>query len=94
MDYEIFDFLKHYRSVARLIKVPITDPKPQAIAEFEQGTPVEAFEALFLPYQRPYAANPHVIHVVQSLASLYTNDVGTTATNTYLSGLRDLAKLS
>lgn len=81
-------------SITRLIKVLNPDLKPQVIAEFEHHTVVEALEALFLPYRRPRAADCHVIHVVQSLASIYTNDAGTTATNTYLSGLRDLAKLS
>lgn len=39
-------------------------------------------------------SKPDIIHHVQSLASVYIVNVGTSATNTYLSGLKGLAKLS
>ena len=94
VDNDIFDFLKQYGSISRLINIPTTDCEPQVIVEFEYGTAVKALETGLLPLQRPCTANPYVIHHVQSLASVYTVDAGTTATNTYLSGLRDLAKLS
>lgn len=94
VDNEIFDLLKQYGSISRIIKVPSTDPETQAIAEFENSAAVKALEADVLPCRRPCAANPEVIHHIQSLASVYTSDAGTSATNTYLSGLKDLAKLS
>lgn len=77
-----------------IVKVPTTNPVTQATAEFEYGSAVKALETSVLPYRRPCDTKPEVIHHVQSLASVYTSDVGISATNTYLSGLKDLAKLS
>ncbi|KAM7384236.1 hypothetical protein PAMA_011534 [Pampus argenteus] len=94
VDEEIFDFLKKYGSISRVIKVPSTDPELQVIVEYEQGTAVEALEANFLPYRRTCTTDPKVVHHVQSLANVYTSSGGTAATDTYLSGLKDLAKLS
>ena len=94
VDNEVFDLLKQYGSISRIIRVPSTDSETQAIVEFEHGTAVKTLETNVLPYQRPCAANPEVIHHVQSLANVYTSDAGTSATNTYLSGLKDLADLS
>lgn len=82
VDNEIFDFLKQYGSISRIIKVPTTDPVTQAVAEFEYGSAVQALEASVLPYRKPCVAKPEVIHQVQSLASVYTSDVGTSATHT------------
>lgn len=94
VDEEIFDFLKKYGSISRIVKVPSTGPEVQVIVEYEQGTAVEVLEANFLPYRRTCTTDPNIVHHVQSLASVYTSKGGTAATNTYLSGLKDLAKLS
>lgn len=94
VDNEIFDFLKQYGSISRIIKVPTIDSETQAIAEFAHGAAVKALEDNILPYRRPCTTKSEVIYYVQSLASVYTSDAGTSATNTYLSGLKDLAKLS
>ncbi|XP_071344248.1 uncharacterized protein [Trachinotus anak] len=94
VDNEIFDFLKQYGSISRIIKIPTTDPVTQAIAEFEYGSAVKGLETTGLPCRRPCVTKSEVIHHVQSLASVYTSDVGTSATETYLSGLKDLAKMS
>lgn len=93
-DNEVFEFLKQYGSISRIIKVPTTDPVTQAIVEFEYGSAVKDLETTRLPYRRPCVAKPEVIHHVQSLASVYISDVGTSTTETYLSGLKDLAKMS
>lgn len=94
VDNEIFDFLQQYGSVSRIIKVPTTDPVTQAIVEFRNGSAIEDLETTGLPYRRPCVTEPEVIHHVQSLASIYACDVGTSVTETYLSGLKDLAKMS
>ncbi|KAK0131129.1 hypothetical protein N1851_034178 [Merluccius polli] len=94
VDNEVFEFLKQYGSISRIIKLPTTDPVTQAIVEFEYGSAVKDLETTRLPYRRPCVTKPEVIHHVQSLASVYTSDVGTSATETYLSGLKDLAKMS
>lgn len=91
---KIFDFLKQFGSIYRIIKVPTTDPITQTIVEFEYGNAVRALETSVLPYRRPCGTRPEVIHHVQSLASIYTSDMVTSATNIYISGLKDLAKLS
>lgn len=94
VDEEVFEFLKQYGSISRIIKVPTADPVTQAIVEFQHGNAVKELETSILPYRRPCVSKPEIIHHIQSLASVYTGDVGTSATTTYLSGLRDLAKLS
>lgn len=94
VDNEVFDFLSQYGSISRIIKVPTTDPVTQAIVEFEYGSAIRGLETIGLPYQRPCVTKPDVVHHVQSLASAYTRDVGASATDTYLEGLKDLAKRS
>lgn len=94
VDNEIFDFLKQYGSISRIIKVPTSDPVTQVIVEFKSGSAIRGLETTGLPYQSPCVAKPEVIHCVQSLASVYTSDVGISATDTYLSGLKELAKVS
>lgn len=94
IDEEVFIFLKQYGSFARVIEVPTTDPVTQVIAEYMSGAAVKALEENFLPYRRPCSADSQVSHFIQSLSSVYTSDAGATATDTYLSGLKNLAKLS
>lgn len=87
-DEDVFDFLKQFGSISRILDVSNT----KKIVEYESGAAVEALETL--PCQRPSDTNPSVIHHIESLASVYTTDVGSAATDTYLSGLKDIAKLS
>lgn len=94
VDKEIFDFPKQFVLTSRIIKVHSTDTVTQAIVEYEHGNAVQALKAIVLPYHRPYATKPEVIHHVQSLASVYICDGGTSSTNIYLSGLKDIEKLS
>lgn len=94
VDNKIFEFLKQFGSISRIIKVLTTDPVTQAIVEFEHGSATRALETSILPYRRPCTAKPDIFHHVQSLATVYISKVGTSATTTYIAGLKDIAKLS
>lgn len=93
-DEEVVDFLKQYGSINRIISVddPSSEFFQQAIIEFNSGSAVEALEPQ-LPYSH-VAEGSEVPYYVQSLAKVYTQTKGNTTTKTYLSELKELAKLS
>lgn len=95
LDEELFDYLKEYGSIARLI--PISDPESehyrQVIVEYTYGTAVQSLESsLLLEYKS--ISQPEILFSVNTLASIYTVKVGRTATEAYLEELRDIAELS
>lgn len=91
---EVFDFLKQFRSVARLVEVPSADKKANIIVEFQHEATVKELEKWYLPLDRACTANPQVIHRIQSLVSAYSCEVSASATVSYLTELKELAKLS
>ncbi|XP_077393810.1 uncharacterized protein LOC144031003 [Festucalex cinctus] len=95
IDEEVFDFLKQYGSIRRVIEIdnPESEFYKQAIVEFESGEAVQSLETL-LPINRPSSEDPTVIHHVKTLASVYSCTAGTGITHTFLSELKDIAKLS
>lgn len=95
VDEEVFDFLKQYGSVRRVIKIddPESEFHKQAILEFESGAAVQVLEAV-LPLDRPSSVDPLIIHHVRTLSSVYSANVGTSVTHTFLSELKGIAKLS
>lgn len=95
VDEEIIDYLKQYGSIARIIKVPepsSSTPK-QLIVEFKSGEAVEALENV-LPLDRPSDTNSEVIHHVEALSNVFSCNKGTGITHTFLSSLKNVAKLS
>ena len=90
----VFDFLKQLGPVARLIDVPSVGREVTVIVEFQHEATVKELEKLYLPLDRPCIAHPEVVHRVQSLSSVYSSEVSSSVTETYLSELRDLAKRS
>lgn len=95
VDEEIFDFLKQYGSIARIINIPepSSDIHKQVIVEFSSGTAVKALEEL-LPLSKPSDANAEIIHHVEALSSVFSCKKGTGITHTFLSELEGVAKLS
>lgn len=95
VDEEISDYLKQYGSISRVVRIdnPESEFHKQAIVEFESGEAVLNLAAM-LPLDRPSSADPKIIHHVRTLSSVYSGKAGTKVTHTFLSELRDIAKLS
>ncbi|KAL1273135.1 hypothetical protein QQF64_028997 [Cirrhinus molitorella] len=66
----------------------------QTVVEFEHGSSLTALEALPLPYRKHCQENPEIVYQIQSLAKVYSDSCGSTTTKSYLSELKQLAKLS
>ncbi len=94
-DEEVFDYLKQFGSISRSIVVSLPDSEHgnQIIVEYTYSDAVEALQGS-LPLDRPCIANPNIIHHIASLSSVYSNERGSAATSTFLSELKNLAKLS
>lgn len=94
VDEEIADYLKQYGLIARIVRIDNSESEfhKQAIVEFESGEAVQTIEAI-LPLERPSSADPKIIHHVQTLSSVYSCNAGTKVTHTFLSELKDIAKL-
>ncbi|XP_030595274.1 paraneoplastic antigen Ma3 homolog [Archocentrus centrarchus] len=90
IDNEVFDFLKQFGPVNRLVEVHTTGTV-KVIVEFQHEATAKELEKSYLPLDRPCTAKPEVIHHIQSLASAYSIESGASATATYLSELKDMA---
>lgn len=93
-DGEIYRFLEEHGPFSRVIHVSSIDPDLQntVIVEFESGLTVEKLGQL--PLYRPSPDDPHTVHCIEQLSSVYSRYVGSSLTQTYLDSLRDIAKLS
>ncbi|KAK0146798.1 Tafazzin [Merluccius polli] len=92
-DEELYDFLKQYGSIERII--PIDSPHTahsdkQTIIEYRYGTAVQSLASL-LPHTLD-TSSPANSYCIRALASVYTPVASKTATQTYLSDLREIAK--
>ena len=94
IDNEVFDFLKQFGSVARLVDVPSAGKEVKVIVEFQHEATVKELEKQCLPLHRACTANPQVVHHVQSLGSVYSSEVSASATVAYLTERKDLAQRS
>lgn len=94
VDEELFDFLKRYGSFQI---VPIESTKPEVekktFVEYTTGASVQALSPL-LPYRFSPKTRPDITYLVEALSSVYSPVVSKTATQTYLTELRDIAKLT
>lgn len=91
IDEELFDYLKQYGHISRIIKV--TEDGDQVIVEFESGAAVETLEDC-LPFDRVSDADSDIVHHVDALGSVYSSEKGTGITHSFLSELKGMAKLS
>lgn len=94
-DEEICDYLKQYGKIGRII--PIVDAESQfntqTIFEFESGEAVETLKSV-LPFERASSTLAGVTYRVKALDSVYTSAAGTDTTHTFLSELKNIAKMS
>nr|XP_055072450.1 zinc finger CCHC domain-containing protein 12-like [Misgurnus anguillicaudatus] len=93
-DEELFDFLKQYGSIERIIPIDSTHTAhsdKQVIIEYRYGTAVQALASL-LPYTLDTSSPAKYSYCIRTLASVYTPVVSKTATQTYLSELKEIAK--
>lgn len=90
----IYNVLKKHGSINRTLKVddPSSEFHLSMIIEYTYGTSLQSLGPL-LPYHHP-TDDPNVTFHVRALAGLYTKQVGSTATLSYLEELREIAKRS
>lgn len=82
VDEEVFDYLKQFLSISRLLEIPQSESEysKQAIVEYTCGDVVEILQD-DSPLHRPCVSNPIIIHHVTSLSSVYRSGVGSAAFN-------------
>lgn len=92
-DEELSDFLKQYGSIQRIIPVDFIEQEPgkQVIVEYVHGTAVQSLLPS-LPYRLDSKTENDVTFHIRALASVYTPVASKTATKTYLTELKDIAK--
>lgn len=93
-DEEVIDFLKKYGAIQRTIFVDeSSELYKNLIVEYSSGQAVEALQPL-LPYRHTLKNDPNVVYNVEALSNVFTSKLGSSATKTYLTELKELAKLS
>ena len=92
---EVIDFLKKYGAIQRtlLVEDESSDLHKNLIVEYASGSAVQAMQSL-LPYRHTLKSDSNVVYNVEALSSVYTSKLGSSATKTYLTELKELAKLS
>lgn len=91
-DNDVFDYLKKYGSIAQIIMVDDRTSEffQSVIVEYNTGLAVEDLE----PLPRPYVSDSGSSYQIQSLADVYAKSVGNSTTKSYLTELKNLAKMS
>ncbi len=94
-DEELYDFLKEYGPIQRRIPVDSAEPASdkQVIVEYVYGTAMQSLLPS-LPHRLNSKTQTDVTYHIRALASVYTPEASKTATQTYLSELKDIAKLT
>lgn len=94
-DEELYDFLKQYGPIQRGIPVDSAEPASdkQIIVEYVYGTAMQSLLPS-LPHRLNSKTQTDVTYHIRALASVYTPVASKTATQTYLSELKDIAKLT
>lgn len=90
-DDEVYDFLKQYGSFERIIPIDSAHSDKQVIIEYRYGTAVQALTPI-LPYTLDTSSPDNYSYRIRTLASVYTPVASKTATQTYLSKLKEIAK--
>ena len=93
-DNEVFDFLKQYGSISKMVTIDEPDSTfdQTHIVEFSSGAAVSALQSI-LPHFI-YAGEPKVVYEISDLAIVCAAQVGQAKTNSYLTELQNLAKLT
>lgn len=97
-DEDVYDFLKQYGSIHRIIPVdsPESETDKQVIVEFAYGTAGLSLSTI-LPHklhQFHARTQTNITYLIRTLASAYTPVVSNSVTQTYLWELKELAKLT
>ncbi|KAL0199310.1 hypothetical protein M9458_007850 [Cirrhinus mrigala] len=97
-DEHVYDFLKQYGSIHRIIPVDSSESETdkQVIVEYAYGTAVQSLSSI-LPHklhQFHARTQANTTYLIRTLASAYTPVVSKSVTQTYLSELKELAKLT
>ncbi|XP_016522962.1 zinc finger CCHC domain-containing protein 18-like [Poecilia formosa] len=92
-DDDVFDYLRQCGTINRTLTVD------DSSSEFYQNCVVEfssdlAVHKLTLPYLYPSTDNPDVKYCIRALTDVYSKTVGGSVTDTYLTELKNLAKVS
>lgn len=95
VDEELYEFLKKFGSIDRVITVSelTSEFYGKGIVEYTSGAAVQALEKE-LPLDRKSDSDSNVIFHIEALASVYSSKKGTGLTTTFLSDLQNIAKLS
>ncbi|KAK0135717.1 Paraneoplastic antigen Ma1 [Merluccius polli] len=93
-DNKVFDFLKQYGSISKMVTIDEPDsPFDQTlIVEFSSGAAVSALQS-FSPHFI-YSGEPKVVYEISDLAIVCATQVGQATTKSYLTELQNLAKLT
>lgn len=94
VDEELVEFLQEYGPISRVVPVDSSDPdfKNTTVVEFQFGTVIRALQD-DLPCQR-CTSDPSVMHSIQLLSPLYSSKLTSSLTQSYLTDLKGVAKLS
>lgn len=95
-DDEVIGFLKKYGTIERSLYVDDDSSQfyQNLIVEYSSGADVEDLKAI-LPYINRMVQSEHSnVYAIKTLSSVYTTEIGSGITKTYLTELKTLAKLS
>lgn len=94
-DEELFDALKRYGSFAKTVRIDDKESEfyQNVIIEYNSNQALQTLEQK-LPYTHQLSSEPSVKYHVRALASVFTQQLGSSITKSYLDRLREIAKLS
>ena len=92
-DY-IFEFLRTYGTVSRVLQIDSPDPVflNTAVVEYDSGAAIEKLK-YELPFSKMSPSEPSVIHHIKLLSTLFTTSLGSSLTSSYITELKNVAKL-
>jgi len=90
---EVEGFLQQYGKISRIITVesPESEFHNMLIVEYESGLPLTLLNPL-LPYKQ--TSETGIDYCIKNLSQIYTENVGSSKTQTYLADLKEVAKLT
>ncbi len=94
-DNELIDTLKRYGSFARTFTISdkMSEFYQSTIFEYNSGQALQSLEPQ-LPYTHQLSSDPGIIYHVKALSSVFTQQLGSSVTKSYLEGLKEIAKMS
>lgn len=95
LDEELYEFLGTFGSFDRVLKVSerTSEFNGKTIVEYTSGAALKILEK-DLPLDRTSDSDRDVVFHIEALASVYSNKKGTGLTTTFLSDLKNVAKLT